>query len=173
MAYAVIDTSNVSATRDGSKLKNIRFVEKSGDNLVETSVENATLVVLDKLVPGQHDLFYATAPTSTSKVKDILIIETPELIYDESTFHPLSDFINLKGSNSVAFKPESGDQILVSAESFATTPDEATIKTKFIDISTSGKLAIAAAVTAGTTLGYVTDIVTVNKIKMFRIMFNF
>lgn len=171
--YTRFDSANMSWTTTPTLIKNVRFATKASSVFTDAVVENGTLVVLDSLVPGQHDLYYATAPTATSTVNDIYIIDNAEVISDESRQYQINEFVQKAGVNSFAGKPLNGDVCFITAKGFATAPDDTTIKTKFIDISTSGKYAISNTATAGTTLGVVDDIIMQGKDKMYVLRFTY
>ena len=89
--HAVVRLDLMSGTTDGSLLKSVKVYKN--DNPV--AIDNAQLVVLGER--EGREVYKATAPTAESKPKDLVLIASEELFYDETRTHYLTEWVNEAG----------------------------------------------------------------------------
>lgn len=89
--HAVVRLDNMSGTKDGSLLKSVKVYKN--DNPV--AIDNAQLVVLGER--EGREVYKAIAPTAESKPKDLVLIASEELFYDETRTHYLTEWVNEAG----------------------------------------------------------------------------
>ena len=90
--HAVVRLDLMSGTTDGSLLKSVKVYKN--DNPV--AIDNAQLVVLGER--EGREVYKATAPTAESKPKDLVLIASEELFYDETRTHYLNGSMRLARS---------------------------------------------------------------------------
>lgn len=109
-------------------------------------IDNGNIVHIGDYDTNEREVRKVTVPTADSKIKNIGLVVTPELIYDESVRHGLEDYVNPAGSEILIMRFHDNDIFSVTAEALDGTP----AKDKFVDIGTTTKMKIANAETAAT-----------------------
>lgn len=122
MKHAVVRTDNLSATHDGSKLVTVRFYDAEGK---AAKIDNGNIVALAGLDANETKIYKAVAPTADTA--ELVLIATPELMYDERLKN-LEDFVNPEGGECRGYVLHRGDVLAVTAEAFDAAVVEATIK---------------------------------------------
>lgn len=134
--HAVVRLDLMSGTTDGSLLKSVKFY----NNDAAAEIDNGQLVVLGER--EGREVYKATAPTATSKPKDLVLIASEELFYDETRTHYLTEWVNEAGKICRGYVLHNGDDFSVTKEAFDTTPE----KGKFVGFAAdSTKIAVQAA----------------------------
>lgn len=147
--HAIVRTDNMSATTDGSLIVSGRFYD-ADDNKAE--IDNGNIVHIGDYDTNEREVRKVTVPSAASKIKNIGLVVTPELIYDESTRHGLEDFVNPVGSEITIMRFHENDIFSATAEAFDGTP----AKGKFADIGTTTKLKVSDAESTAT-IGKIVD----------------
>jgi len=108
--YGVIRTDNMKATVTGD-IRSARYMVST----TETAIENGNLVQVDALLDASknREIFKAIAPAALT-AKNIGVVATPELIYDETKHYTLKDYINAAGKNIIVLMLRAGDLLSVS-----------------------------------------------------------
>lgn len=147
MAYTVFRCDNMPGTDQRTMVTSV-LVHDGSKNPV--AVENGTIVEIGDLVPGEHDLYYATLATASSTLKNCAVLGTPEVIYDNHIYKNLDEFINEAGKPAAAYKLGREGVFSVTADGFvdATAPGSAGTD---VGLGANGK--IAATVGSATKLG--------------------
>ena len=131
--HAVVRLDIMSGTTDGSLLKSVKFYNSD----VAADIDNAQLVVLGER--EGREVYKATAPTATSKPRDLVLIASEELFYDETRTHYLTEFVNEAGKPCRGYVLHNGDDFSATAEAFEGTPE----KGKFVGFAAgSTKIAV-------------------------------
>ena len=112
--HAVVNIDNMSAVYDDSKVLSAKFYVGS----TETAIENGNVVALGALVSGEKEIYTATAPIANTQ--KVYLVATPELIYDQSVYHNIDEFINEAGVPIRVL--ELGGIFSVTAEAFVSVP---------------------------------------------------
>lgn len=172
--YAVVHTDRMTATDVRTGMWSFRFGTGTGSTFEEAAIENGTLVTLKGLI--ERDLWEANAAASTAQIGDIVLVTTPEVLYDDR-HQKLSDFINEAGTNCTGMTLYKNDIFSVTAEAFEGTTAPA-VGNK-VAIGTDGKLALqtaaaggkaeGATTTTGTVIGQVIEVWIHNREKYYRI----
>ena len=143
--HAVVRLDLMSGTTDGSLLKSVKVYKNDSP----VAIDNAQLVVLGER--EGREVYKATAPTAESKPKDLVLIASEELFYDETRTHYLTEWENEAGKPVRAYLLVAGaDSFRVTAEAFDGTPE----KGKFVAFADgSTKLKIEADASADNVFG--------------------
>lgn len=150
MAYTVFRCDNMPGTDQRTMVTSVLVRDGDGKNI---AVENGTIVEIGALVPGEHDLYYATLATAASDLKKCAVLGTPEVIHDECTYKNLDDFTNEAGTKASAYKLGREGTFAVTAEGFVggTVPTAVGVS---VSLGANGKITAPAA-TSATVLGKV------------------
>ena len=152
MAYAVVNLDRMSGTEDSSQLLSVKFYDSLNK---EAAIENGSIVKIGALLSGEREVRKATEPAGTETLKEVALVANPEVIYDESTHHPLEDYINVAGQVIRAYRFHQNDGFSASADAFDGTP----AKGKYVVLQAGTKMKISATAT-GTVIGTIDEVWT-------------
>lgn len=116
--HFVVETSDIKATRAG----HIYSVKDTSNNM-----DNGELVLIDKLIKGENEVFSVKTPAETDK--GVVLINTPALIYDTATTLRGAEyrFYNEAGSVARAYELVAGDRFGVSKEAITALSGEVVV----------------------------------------------
>lgn len=156
--HAVVRTDRMTGTDVRSQLISIKYMGSSGDTATE--IDNGNVLAVDALIDGEREIYKGTDVTATSKVKDVVLIASVEVMYDERKKN-LDQFVNEAGKVCRAYRFHSGDIFSVTAEALdASTPKVGNI----VEFAAGTKLKVVTSATGGsTTLGKVIAIETAGR----------
>ena len=150
--YSVVRTDNMMGTNVGTYLDSVRFVtvDSSGASPVDvpTAIENGNVVLVGDLLPGEREVHRATAPLANSNLKQIGLVATPEVLYDERK-RGLDQFINEAGRAARIYYFHSGDEFSVTAEGLAAAA--AIAVGDLVELQAGTKLKVVKSATGGST----------------------
>lgn len=110
--YAVIRTDLMTGTDVGPYLASVRYMDADGN---PAEIENGCVVKLEGLMDGERELYKGVAPAADTPLKDVVVIATPEVMYDERKKN-LDEFINEAGSNCRGYRLHQHDVFSVTAK---------------------------------------------------------
>lgn len=137
MAYTIFRSDLMSGTKQPADLVSIKCAN---------DIENGSIVKVGGLVTGEHDVYTMSTPTATTKLTEVVILGTPEVMYDERQKN-LNEFINLKDDTARGYR-------LISNNIFSVTTDGidgTAIVGSVIELQAGLKLKAVATLTAGST----------------------
>jgi len=149
--HAVVRTDRMFGTDNRAGLISIKYIvsdSSSGTAVdVETAIENGNVLKSTSLIEGEREVFKGVAPAADDDVKDIVLVASPELMYDERK-HNLDDFTNEAGKIARAYRLHSGDIFSVTKEALdgAATPAVGDV----VELKAGTKLNVKAAATGAT-----------------------
>lgn len=149
MAYTVFRSDNMRGIDQRTEICSVLVQDAEGKAI---DAENGTIVVIGKLVEGEHDLFTATLATASSNLKDCAVLGTPEVCYDECHDIDLDAFTNKAGVPAAAYMLRCGGIFSVTKEGFVGGTAPSAVNTG-VALGANGKIAAG-----GTGLGTVIDI---------------
>ena len=137
--YCVVRTDKPSGEAQMADMVSVRFY---GANNKPAEVENGVIAELQGLEEidassNQHEIYKAVAATSSSDMNDVVIICSPELMYDERK-KMLDEFINEEGKPARGYIPRSRNIYSWTKEGFVGGTAPAIGDT--VGIGTGGKL---------------------------------
>lgn len=142
--YGCVRTDNMSGTVIGRNLVSLKY-EVSG---TEAEIENGNIVVIGDLLTGEREVRKATAPTATSKLADLALVASEEVV-KEKDYNGLSDFINEAGDIIRGYRLTSKDVFSVTKEALNVA---GTAKVGSIVEAMAGtKMNVVDSLTAGST----------------------
>lgn len=151
--HAIVRTDNMSATGDNSLVVSGRFYDEN-DELA--AIDNGNLVAIGTYDTNEREVRKVTAPTASADISTLGLVVTPELIYDESTYHGLEEFYNEKDVEVTVMRFHANDFFSVTAEAINGTPTVG----QYLVAGDTTKFEVSADAT-GTVIGQVAEIETV------------
>lgn len=149
MAYGVVRTDNMYGTDVRAGLVSIQYM--GADGKTPTEIENGNVLKVGALKAGEREVYIGSAVAAADKVSDIVLIASPEVMYDERKRN-LDEFINEAGRNCRGYRFHSGGTFSVTKDALdgAVTPAVGNI----VELKAGTKLNVAAtATTNATTVG--------------------
>ena len=146
MSYAIVRTDAMAATDVRGQLVSVKYMGANGST--PTAIENGNILKLGALVSGEREVYIGGAVAANDKIENIVIIASPEVIYDERK-HDLGDFINEAGNVCRGYHIHSGDTFSVTKEALSGTGTPAV--GNVIELAAGTKLAFVSTATASTT----------------------
>lgn len=145
MGYGVIRTDRMFGTDNRAGLVSVKYM---GSGSTETAIENGNIVKLDGLMADEREIYKGVTPAANSKLNEIGIVATPEVMYDERKRN-LDEFVNEAGKIARAYRPHSGDIFSVTKDALdgAAAPAVGNV----VELKAGIKLNVAASATSGST----------------------
>lgn len=148
MSYAVVRTDLMHGTDNPADLVSLKYQVAD----VDTAIENGNVVVLGALASGQREVRLAKAPAADAAFDSIVLVATPELIYDESTRKTFADFQNEAGTVARGYRLRHGDIFSDTIEAFGGRAKLADVKLNdIVELQASTKLKLVETATANST----------------------
>ena len=169
--YAVVRTDNMSGTDDRSQLVSIRYM--GDDGATPTAIENGNVLKVGHPIQNadnsyQREVRVGAKPAATTPLNEIVLIATPELLYDER-LKALDDFRNeADGAPCRGYRLHNGDQFSVTKGALdgASTPAIGNI----VELKAGTKLNVVASLTASSTqVGIISAIETVGSYTFYTV----
>lgn len=145
MAYGVVRTDNMYGTDVRAGLVSIKYINGG----VETAIENGNVLKVGALIEGEREIYQGATPAATDEMKDIVLVATPEIMYDERKRN-LDEFINEAGKPCRGYRLHNGDVFSVTKD--ALDGAEAPAVGNVVELKAGTKLNVAAAATEGSTV---------------------
>lgn len=153
MAYGVVRTDLMHGTDVRGELVSLRYVVVSGSGSsatkTETAIENGNVVKIGALLDGEREIREATAPAANTAIREIALVATPEVMYDERKKN-LDEYINEAGKNIRGYRLHSGDMFSVTKEALDGKAKPAV--GDVVELKAGTKLNVAASATSGSTV---------------------
>lgn len=120
--YAIVNTDLMSATDDRSRMRSFRYGtwDATKNKLTGKEIQNGSVVALNKELIDR-DLWVAVDPAATNKLEDLVLVTSPEIMYDERKKN-LNEFINEADVNATGMLMKLGDIFSVTEEGFNAKP---------------------------------------------------
>lgn len=153
MAYAVVRTDLLAATDVRSKLVSIQYLGANG--ATPTAIENGNVLKVGalKAIDATHgiyerEIFVGATPAANDALADIVLIDTPEMPYDERAKN-LDEFRNEAGDICRGYRLHTGDIFSVTKEALDGVASPAI--GDVVELKAGTKLNVAASATSGST----------------------
>ncbi|MCD8376850.1 MAG: hypothetical protein LUD69_07890 [Oscillospiraceae bacterium] len=119
--HGVVRTDLMYGTDVRSGLASVKYMGEDGTT--ETEIDNGCVLKLGALLDAENDreIFIGEVPTGSEELDEVVLIATPELMYDERK-HNLYEFYNEAGRVCRGYKFHPGDIFSVTAEALEGSP---------------------------------------------------
>ncbi len=143
--HAVIRTDLMTGTDVAADLRSVRYM---ADGATPTNIDNGCLVLLDGLMEGERELYKGLTPAADSPKKNLVVIATPEVMYDER-LKGLTNFYNMAGGNCRGYVLHENDIFSVTIDALTGTPAVGSV----VEAAASVKMNVVDAATGATKIG--------------------
>ena len=147
MAYGVVRTDNMYGTDVAAGLVSVRYMGEDG--ATPTEIENGSVLKLGGLIAGEREVFVGGAVAAEDKLSDIVLIASPEVMYDERKKN-FDEYINEAGKNCRGYHFHSGDIFSVTKEALIGT---APAVDKLVVLAEGTKMSVADSAAGATVVG--------------------
>lgn len=157
---AVVRTDKMFATDNRAGLVSVRY--QPGDSM--TAIDNGNVVKLGTLEDGSREVYKGVTPTAGDNIKDIVLIASPEVMYDEHKRN-LDEFQNAAGDIARGYHLHTNDIFSVTKEALVgATPTVGSV----VELTAGTKLNVVSSAT-GTEIGKIIDINIVGRYTYYVI----
>ena len=151
MAYGVVRTDNMFGTDVRAGLVSIKYMGANGQTA--TAIENGNVLKVGALMGDatngyEREIFVGAAPAANDDLKDIVLVATPEVMYDERKRN-LDEFINEAGRACRGYRLHKGDIFSVTKDALDGVAAPAI--GNVVELKAGTKLNVAASATDGST----------------------
>lgn len=151
MAYAVVRTDNMFGTDVRAGLVSIKYMGANGTT--PTAIQNGNVLKVGALMGDatngyEREIFVGAAPAANDDLKDIVLVATPEVMYDERKRN-LDEFINEAGRACRGYRLHKGDIFSVTKDALDGVAAPAI--GNVVELKAGTKLNVAASATSGST----------------------
>jgi hypothetical protein len=115
---AIVRKDKILSGYNGN-LESVMVHNNAGSATVETT--NGVFVVVEGLMAGQREVKKARLAGSADATKDVLLVHSPEVMYDERKWK-VEDFVIAKDKVARAYRLSTGDIITLTADLFVAEP---------------------------------------------------
>lgn len=167
--HAVVRTDRLTGTDDRARLISVRY--QPSDTM--TAIDNGNVVLVGELEAGANvvnrEIFKGGTPTASSALRDIVLIATPEVMYDER-LRNLDEFTNEAGKISRGYRLHTHDVFSVTAEALEAANANLLAKGSVVELMGGTKMKVVATATNGsTTIGKIIDVNVVGRYTYYAI----
>lgn len=147
MAYAIVRTDLMRGSKNPAFLVNLKYGSFAGNKFTPEDVENGCVVKTEGL--ESRDVFYAVAATKETEVDDLVLVASPESLYDQRQKN-LNEFVNEAGQIARGYRLGKGDIFSVTQEALTGSLAQG----NYVELDDSNKLAAVNTPTeSATTVG--------------------
>lgn len=151
--HAVIRTDRLYGTDVAAALVSLRFVDGNNQG---AAIDNGNVVKLMGLMDGERELYKAVAPAANTDLKDVVLVASPEVLYDERKKN-LDEFVNEANVNARGYRLHAGDMFGVTVEGLSAAAEIK--KGDIVELQADTKLKVVKTATSGSTpVGVIADI---------------
>lgn len=162
--HAIVRTDKMAGTDVRSELVSVRYQPSE----TMTAIDNGNVVKLGALEDGSREIYKGLTPAKDDNIKDIVLVASPEIVYDARLAWGLGNFFNDANDIARGYRLHKDDIFSVTAEALAA---EADIEVgNVVELDDGTKLKVVAEATSGSTaIGKVIDINIVSGVKFYAI----
>lgn len=163
MAHGVVRTDLMFATDNRAGLVSVRY--QPGNT--QTAIDNGNVVLLAGLEGDSREVYVGNTPAANSPIKDIVLIASPEVMYDERIKN-LDGFYNEAGKIARGYYLHTNDIFSVTKDALdgKQTPEKGDV----VELKAGTKLNVAASATADSTVvGKIIDVNVVGRYTYYAI----
>jgi len=165
MAHAVVRTDKMFGTDNRAGVCSAKYM---GSGSTATAIDNGNVVKLNGLVTGEREVYKAVTPAAGSDIKDIVLVASPEIIYDEIK-KGLDDFTNGAGEIVRGYYLHTNDIFSVTADALSGVSDNTKVG-DIVELQADTKLKVVTSATSGSTqIGTIIEIANAGRFKYYAI----
>lgn len=164
--HGVVRTDNMLGTDARSELISIEYL--GSDGATPTAIDNGNVLKVGALKTGEREVFVGATPAADDDLKDIVLIASPEVMYDER-LRNLDDFQNAAGKICRGYRLHKGDIFSVTKAALdgASTPAVGNI----VELKAGTKLNVVSSATSDTTtVGKIIEVQNAGRYTYYAIL---
>lgn len=145
--HGVVRTDNMAGTDVREALVSVEYL--GSDGATPTAIDNGCVLKLGALKTGEREVFVGAVPAADDDLKDIVLIASPEVMYDERV-RGLENFFNEAGRICRGYRLHKGGIFSVTKAVLdgAATPAVGNV----VELKAGVKLNVAASATQDSTV---------------------
>lgn len=159
--HGVVRTDKMYGTDNREGIASVRFQNEG----VNAEIDNGNVVRIDGLEAGSREIYVGVAPSASDDLKDILLIASPEVMYDERKRN-LDEFVNEAGVAARGYYLHKNSIFSVTKDALVGL--EAPAKGNFVELTAGTKLNVVESAT-GTLVGEIIDVEIVGRYTYYVI----
>lgn len=145
--HAVVRTDKLYGTDVGVNLVSAKYM---GTGTTETAIDNGNVLKVGDLMEGEREVRIATTPAANTALKDIILVATPEVMYDERKKN-LHEFYNEAGRIIRGYFLHEHDYFGVTADGLEIASGATPAVGWAVELMAGTKLKVVATATSGST----------------------
>ena len=164
--HGIVRTDNMYGTDVREGLVSVQYL--GSDGATPTEIDNGNVLKIGALKTNEREIFVGAAPAANDSIDSIVLIASPEVIYDEH-IHGLENYYNEAGKICRGYRLHKGDIFSVTKEALdgAAAPAVGNI----VELKAGTKLNVAASATSGSTgVGKILAVDTVGAYTYYAIL---
>ena len=145
--HGVVRTDNMAGTDVREALVSVEYL--GADGATPTAIDNGCVLKLGALKTGEREVFVGAVPAASDDLKDIVLVASPEVMYDERV-RGLENFFNEAGRICRGYRLHKGGIFSVTKAVLdgAATPAVGNV----VELKAGVKLNVAASATQDSTV---------------------
>lgn len=145
--HGVVRTDNMAGTDVREALVSVEYL--GSDGATPTAIDNGCVLKLGALKTGEREVFVGAVPAADDDLKDIVLVASPEVMYDERV-RGLENFFNEAGRICRGYRLHKGGIFSVTKAALdgAATPAVGNV----VELKAGVKLNVAASATQDSTV---------------------
>ena len=145
--HGVVRTDNMAGTDVREALVSVEYL--GADGATPTAIDNGCVLKLGALKTGEREVFVGAVPAANDDLKDIVLVASPEVMYDERV-RGLENFFNEAGRICRGYRLHKGG--IFSVTKAALDGVETPAVGNVVELKAGVKLNVAASATSGSTV---------------------
>ena len=145
--HGVVRTDNMAGTDVREALVSVEYL--GSDGATPTAIDNGCVLKLGALKTGEREVFVGAVPAADDDLKDIVLVASPEVMYDERV-RGLENFFNEAGRICRGYRLHKGGIFSVTKAALdgAATPAVGNV----VELKAGVKLNVVASATQDSTV---------------------
>ncbi len=145
--HGVVRTDNMAGTDVREALVSVEYL--GADGSTPTAIDNGCVLKLGALKTGEREVFVGATPAANDDLKNIVLVASPEVIYDERV-RGLENFFNEAGRICRGYRLHKGG--IFSVTKAVLDGVETPAVGNVVELKAGVKLNVAASATEGSTV---------------------
>jgi len=148
--HGVVRTDKLYGTDTGVNLVSAKYFVTENSKDVEKEIDNGNVLKVGDLLAGEREVRKASTPAANTALKDIILVATPEVMYDERKKN-LHDFYNEAGKILRGYFLHEHDLFGVTADALNIASGVTPTVGYAVELMAGTKMNVAASATSGST----------------------
>lgn len=148
--HGVVRTDKMYGTDTGVNLVSAKYFTTVNSKEVETEIDNGNVLKVGNLLEGEREVRKATTPAANTALKEIILVATPEVMYDEHK-KALHEFYNEAGAILRGYFLHEHDYFSLTADALTIAAGAEVAVGWAVELMAGTKMKVVATATNGST----------------------